>query len=346
MVRKIPNITNEDRIKIASLTKNIIQDHKTKSEINVDNNVSKNNLESKEALKIEQEQLKLDQEIENLKTQEMLKQIIQKHKPSTPSLSQKADQEFSNQELEQASNQELSAENSAKVKENIEKIIAQHQTKEQVFTNKTRHDVYWLDLFKQFFPKPNKEEKLFITQLTKKVEKQDPDQLHLSDFYCKKGINIDLTEKPASQAAQDILLLMKIIKQNIENKEEDTGEEAVVEAGEEMFFEQLQKAKKKKKSKKQLLQKEQVKQANQQEELEPISLNKIDRLQEVEVKTLAVSILAATNGEVGMAQNLLKITGIKMMKAMTPQQLKVVKTDLQLKLSQYEEEHQNNHHHR
>ena len=59
------------------------------------------------------------------------------------------------------------------------------------------------------------------------------------------------------------------------------------------------------------------------------SLDEVDSLAEYEIKAIAVSILAETNGNVGMAKDILTISGFSILKKMNANELQHLKSDLQ-----------------
>ena len=136
---------------------------------------------------------------------------------------------------------------------------------------------------------------------------------HIGDFYRKNGLSLDL-ETPESVAAQDLSKLVNYICLEILKdayKDDDSKIERIKDdqnLGKSplMIYKQFYG--------------DNVKQR---------SLASMDLLDEANIKAIAVSILAETNGNSQIAYEILTTSGLEIIKSMSKRELDFVKADLQ-----------------
>jgi hypothetical protein len=155
------------------------------------------------------------------------------------------------------------------------------------------------------------------------VRQMDHSQHHIGDFYRTNGMRIDLNRESNEATA-----ILKVINFIIGGLTKDEGkEDRSVEIDEKLFFEQ-QAADYEivDEFESELLQYQQIYCTDGSKSRK---LAQMDLLEEVDIKAIAVSILAETNGSVKMAKDILTVAGMKIIKRMNVCELKHLRSDLQ-----------------
>lgn len=155
------------------------------------------------------------------------------------------------------------------------------------------------------------------------VRQMDHNQHHIGDFYRQSGMKVDLNRE--SNEATAILKVMNFIIGGL--TKEDGKEDRSVEIDEKLFFEQQTNDYEiVDEFESELLQYQQIYRTDGSKSRK---LAQMDLLEEVDIKAIAVSILAETNGSVKMAKDILTVAGMKIIKQMNVGELKHLRGDLQ-----------------
>ncbi len=141
------------------------------------------------------------------------------------------------------------------------------------------------------------------------INQLDHSNHHIGDFYLHNGMRINL-EKESPQALE-LLKVMNFIAVSLIG---DGGAENMIKVGKKLFLKQESK----KDFEDELLQ---YKQIYRDVKKNRRSLIEIDLPEEVVIKTIAVSILAETNGNAKMATDLISSGGIETIKKMNVTEL-------------------------
>ncbi len=155
------------------------------------------------------------------------------------------------------------------------------------------------------------------------ITQMDHNQHHIGDVYRHHGMKVDLNRESGEATA-----ILKVMNFIIGGLTKDEGrEDKAIEIDEELFFttdipdscivDEFES---------ELLQYKQIYGTDnkQSRKLETMELP-----EEVDIKAIAVSILAETNGSVKMAQDILSVAGLKIIKNMKVAELRHLRADLQ-----------------
>ena len=143
------------------------------------------------------------------------------------------------------------------------------------------------------------------------IDQLDHNQHHIGDYYRENGLRIHLEKE--SLEANNLLKVMKFIFAGLTDDESSPNK--TVDVGKEMFLGQEIKDD----FGSELAQ---YKSAYSNYKQKPRSVIGVDILEEAEVKAIAVSILAETNGSVRMARDILTFAGLEIIKGMNVPELK------------------------
>jgi hypothetical protein len=154
------------------------------------------------------------------------------------------------------------------------------------------------------------------------VKQMDHNQHHIGDCYRQTGMRVDLNIE--SHKATAILKVMNFIVGGL--TKEDGKEERTVEMDEKLFFEQqTADCDIVDEYETELLQYKQIYGAATKGR----KLDEMELPEEIDIKAIAVSILAETNGSVKMARDILTVAGMKIIKKMNVGELQHLRGDLQ-----------------
>jgi hypothetical protein len=159
------------------------------------------------------------------------------------------------------------------------------------------------------------------------VKQMDHSQHHIGDCYRQTGMRVDLNRE--SHEATAILKVMNFIMGGLtKDEEKDWGkDDRTVEMDEKLFFEQqTPDCEIVDEFESELLQYKQIYNTSGKKSRH---LETMELLEEVNIKAIAVSILAETNGSVKMAKDILSMAGMKIIKQMNIGELKHLRGDLQ-----------------
>ncbi len=155
------------------------------------------------------------------------------------------------------------------------------------------------------------------------IDQLDHNQHHIGDAYRQGGMRVDLNRE--TREANNLLKVINFILVGLVNS--DGKEDKSVEVDQELFF-----AKGTPQCdivddyESELLQYKQIYGHNGKQSR---TLAEVELPEEIDIKAIAVSILAETNGSVKMAKEILTVAGLKVIKTMNVGELQHLKGDLQ-----------------
>ena len=171
------------------------------------------------------------------------------------------------------------------------------------------------------------------------IKQMDHNQHHIGDCYRQSGMKVDLNRK--SDEATAILKVINFIVGGL--TKEEGKEERSVEIDKQLFFtQQTPDSDIVDEFELELLQYSQIYGVNGKKSR---SLTQTDLPEEVDIKAIAVSILAETNGSVKMAKDVLSAAGMKIIKKMNVGDLQHLRADLKSISTQTEVNSQRSHVH-
>ncbi len=193
------------------------------------------------------------------------------------------------------------------------------------------------DVHHRYWHQKLEEEKVDVARQI--IKKLDHSQHHIGDCYRQSGMRVDLNRK--SHEATAILKVMNFIVGGLTKG--DGREDKSVEVDEKMFFEtQTPDCDIVDDYESELFQYNQIYNVNAKQTR---TLTQADLPEEFDIKAIAVSILAETNGSVKMAKEILSVAGLKVIKRMNIADLQHLRADLKSISTQTEANTQNVHFH-
>jgi hypothetical protein len=163
---------------------------------------------------------------------------------------------------------------------------------------------------------PSEDGNRHVTQIINSLNHLDH---HIGDFYRKFGMGINLGD--SSKKAADLLQVMGFITNGLVN-EENVDIRPIVDEEDVDDLEKMPNL-----THKNALDK--YRQLYGRKNRKQRLLFAMDLPEEIEIKAIAISILAETNGNVQMAHDILSVAGLKIIKSMSHTELRHLKADLQ-----------------
>ncbi len=155
------------------------------------------------------------------------------------------------------------------------------------------------------------------------IDQLDHSQHHIGDAYRQNGMRIDLNRE--TPEANNILKVINFILVGLANNE--GKEDKAIEVDEELFLsEDISALNVVDDYESELLQYKQIYGHNGKKSR---TLTEMELPEEIDIKAIAVSILAETNGSVKMAREILTVAGLKIIKQMNIGELQHLRGDLQ-----------------